>query len=140
MKISQSVTGCVFVQVNPFYVYSTQSIIDNAVRLRALFRTVEPAFDESRVCVKVPLTWEGAQACRILEAQGVKTLGTALFTMEQAMIAGEVGCGYIAPYVNELRANIDRKWVFGLVLPISFILPPYCILPDFEQVFKGPRI
>jgi transaldolase len=65
-------------------------------------------FDVSRLCIKIPSTWEGLQACRTLEAEGISTLATTLFTIEQAALAGEVGCHYIAPYVNELRVHFDR--------------------------------
>ena len=65
----------------------------------------------SRLCVKIVATWEGLQACHQLTALGIKTLATTLFTMEQAMLAGEVGCVYIAPFVHELKAFFDETLV-----------------------------
>ena len=59
------------------------------------------------MCIKIPSTWEGLKACRILQSSGTATLATTLFTIEQAALAGEVGCHYIAPYVNELRVHFD---------------------------------
>lgn len=76
----------------------------------SLFRELGPQFDVSRICIKIPSTWEGLQACRMLEAEGIKTLATTLFTIEQAVLAGEAGCRYIAPYVNELRVHMDEKY------------------------------
>lgn len=64
-----------------------------------------------RLCVKVVATWEGLQACRELTALGISTLATTLFTMEQAILAGEVGCAYIAPFVHELKAFFDSTYV-----------------------------
>ena len=72
-----------------------------------LIRRVDPHFDTARVCIKIPSTWEGLQACRTLQASGITTLATTLFTMAQAALAGEVGCHYIAPYLNELRVQIE---------------------------------
>ena len=72
-----------------------------------LFKSLDPAFHTSRVCIKIPSTWEGLQACKILEASGITTLATTLFNIEQAALAGEVGCHYIAPYVNELKVHFD---------------------------------
>lgn len=63
------------------------------------------------MCIKIPSTWEGLQACRKLEAIGVTTLATTLFTLEQVAVAGEVKCHYIAPYVNELRVHFDPTQV-----------------------------
>lgn len=69
---------------------------------------IDPSFDVKRLCFKVISTWPGLEACRILEEKGVATLGTALFCMEQATLAGHVGCTYISPYYNELRVHIDK--------------------------------
>lgn len=71
----------------------------------------ETRADTRRVCIKVPATWEGLQACRSLEAQGIPTLATTVFCMEQAALAAEANCTYIAPYVNELRVHFDKGYV-----------------------------
>ena len=62
----------------------------------------------SRLCVKVVSTWEGLQACKILSTLGINTLATTLFTMEQAILAAEAECVYIAPFVHELQAFFDE--------------------------------
>lgn len=46
-------------------------------------------------------------ACRTLELAGVRTLATTLFSMPQAVLAAEVGCTYVAPYVNELKVHFQ---------------------------------
>ena len=61
--------------------------------------------------VKVPSTWEGLQACRKLKDLGVKTLGTTVFAMEQAVLAAEAGCIYVSPFLNELKATMDPTCV-----------------------------
>jgi len=73
----------------------------------AHFKHLDPSFDTKRVCIKIPSTWEGLQACRALEARGIATLATTLFCMEQAALAADAGCTYIAPYVNELKVHFD---------------------------------
>ena len=109
IRISSHVHHCVHIQVNPFNVYSTSAITQNALRLRELVQIVHTDFDLARVCIKIPSTWEGLQACRILQAQNIKTLATTLFSFEQAMLAGAAGCHYVAPYVHELREQIDSQ-------------------------------
>lgn len=47
-------------------------------------------------------------ACRTLEEGGVRTLATTLFSMPQAELAAEVGCTYVAPYVNELKVHFEE--------------------------------
>jgi len=77
--------------------------------LARLVKILDPTFDSRRLCIKVPATYEGLEACRVLEAEGIATLATTLFTMAQAALAGEVGCHYIAPYLNELRVQVDKE-------------------------------
>ncbi|KAL8753741.1 MAG: hypothetical protein Q9199_004839 [Rusavskia elegans] len=60
-----------------------------------------------------PATWEGLQACRELTTLGINTLATTLFTMEQAILAGECGCMYVSPFVHELKAVFDESYDDG---------------------------
>lgn len=107
LRMAPHVKGFVHVQTNPSYSYSTSKTIENARRILDLFKYVDRDFDTSRVCIKVPSTWEGLQACRTLQATGITTLATTLFTLAQAALAGNVGCHYIAPYLNELRVQTE---------------------------------
>lgn len=72
---------------------------------------LDPTFDTSRIVMKVPATWEGLQGCRELATVGIKTLATTLFTMAQAVLAGEVGCASISPFVHDLKVHLDGKYV-----------------------------
>lgn len=87
-------------------------LMTDDVGIVELFRYLDSSFDHNRVCIKIPSTWEGLQACRILEASKTTTLATTLFTIEQASLAGEVGCHYIAPYVNELKVHFEAGYAF----------------------------
>jgi len=111
LEMSRHVTGFVHVQTNPYYSYDTDKTVKNARRIVELFRYLDSSFDHKRVCIKIPSTWEGLQACRILEANKTTTLATTLFTVEQASLAGEVGCHYIAPYVNELKVHFEAGFI-----------------------------
>ncbi|KAJ5442042.1 Aldolase-type TIM barrel [Penicillium cf. griseofulvum] len=82
-----------------------------------LFQHVQPGFDNDRISIKIPSTWEGMMACRTLELAGVRTLATTLFSMTQAVLAAEVGCTYIAPYVNELKVHVEAGWVLSQFPP-----------------------
>lgn len=72
-----------------------------------IFKSLAPELDPGRLCIKIPATWEGLHACRALEARGIATLATTMFCMEQAAVAADAGCTYIAPYINELRVHFD---------------------------------
>lgn len=72
-----------------------------------LFKEFAPNWVSSRICIKIPSTWEGMVACRTLQLAGVHTLATTLFSMPQAILAAEVGCTYVAPYVNQLKVHFE---------------------------------
>jgi transaldolase len=75
---------------------------------------IEPSFDRSRLVIKIPATWEGLQACRELTYSNIKVLATTVFTMEQAVLAGEAGCVSISPFVHELKALFDEQYDHSL--------------------------
>ncbi|KAL5001724.1 aldolase [Aspergillus recurvatus] len=103
-------TGNLHIMVNPNYAYSKSKVVEAAKRLYRLFAIINPSFPASRLVIKVPATWEGLQACRDLHASNVKTLGTTLFSMEQAILAGEAGCVSISPFVHSLRNLVEPEY------------------------------
>lgn len=107
LQILPHLKGRIHIQANPFDAYSTPRTIAGAQRIIDLFEYLSPGLDaKARVCIKIPSTWEGLQACRVLEKQhGITTLATTLFSLEQAAVAAEAGCKYIAPYINELAVH-----------------------------------
>ncbi|KAG8167685.1 hypothetical protein KVR01_003374 [Diaporthe batatas] len=111
LAIAPDLTGFSHVQTNPRWSYDTQKTIKNAERIVSMFKHLAPTYDTKRVCVKIPATWEGLQACRELEKRGIATLATTMFSMAQAALAAAVNCTYIAPYVNELRVHFDKGYV-----------------------------
>ncbi|KAM0291523.1 hypothetical protein ACHAO9_003648 [Fusarium lateritium] len=111
LLILPNVTGYLHIQTNPKLSYSTAGTISDAHRIVAIFKHLAPDFDTKRVCIKIPATWEGLQACRALEMKGIATLATTMFCMEQAALAAEAQCTYIAPYVNELRVHFEAGYV-----------------------------
>ncbi|PYH92642.1 aldolase, partial [Aspergillus ellipticus CBS 707.79] len=44
-----------------------------------------------------------------LNKQGLRTLGTSLFSLAQAVTASQAGCLYISPYFNEVAAYSDES-------------------------------
>ncbi|CAG8895735.1 unnamed protein product [Penicillium egyptiacum] len=126
LEMAKHISGRVHVQVNPYYSYSTEKIIVNAFRIVQLFQHYQPDFNIARICIKIPSTWEGMMACRTLELAGVHTLATTLFSMAQAVLAAEVNCTYIAPYVNELKVHVQAGFVDNAkLLPLCAAIQKY---------------
>ncbi|KAH8193924.1 hypothetical protein TruAng_011912 [Truncatella angustata] len=111
LRIVPHLSGYSHIQTNPKYSYDIQKTIANARRIVQTFKDLNPSYDSKRVCIKIPSTWEGLQACRVLEAEGITTLATTMFCMEQAALASDAGCTYIAPYMNELRVHFEPGYV-----------------------------
>ncbi|KAG6367797.1 hypothetical protein INS49_001992 [Diaporthe citri] len=111
LAIVPNLTGYSHIQTNPRWSYDVQKTIQNGERIVSIFKHLAPSYDTKRVCIKIPATWEGLQACRELEQRGIACLATTMFCMEQAALAAAVNCTYIAPYVNELKVHFEKGYV-----------------------------
>ena len=52
--------------------------------------------------VKMPMTAEGLKAVKTLEAEGIKTNVTLIFTANQALLAARAGASYVSPFLGRL--------------------------------------
>ena len=60
------------------------------------------------ICIKVPLTWDGLKACKVLSDEGNKLNVTLCFSANQALLAAKAGATYISPFIGRLDdINID---------------------------------
>ncbi|KAL1305875.1 hypothetical protein AAFC00_004025 [Neodothiora populina] len=112
-RMAAYLTGFVHVQTNPYHAYSTERTVANAKRIMTLFSKLTPTLPRSRICIKIPSTYEGLRACSILEAlpSRIHTLATTLFSPLQAATAARANCTYIAPYVNELKVHFVPGYI-----------------------------
>ncbi|MFQ3355945.1 MAG: transaldolase [Paracoccaceae bacterium] len=62
----------------------------------------------NNITVKVPMTWEGLKACKILSDNGAMVNVTLCFSANQALLAAKAGATFISPFVGRLDdVNID---------------------------------
>ena len=60
------------------------------------------------ITVKVPLTWDGLKACKVLTGEGKMVNVTLCFSANQALIAAKAGATFISPFVGRLDdINLD---------------------------------
>ena len=60
------------------------------------------------IAVKVPLTWDGLKACKVLSGEGKMVNVTLCFSVNQALIAAKAGATFISPFVGRLDdINLD---------------------------------
>ena len=79
--------------------------------VQATARKAEVMAEESRrivaelgktTLVKIPCTPEGFKAMKILHKEGIRFIGTAVYTTMQGWLAAKCGAEYVAPYVNRI--------------------------------------
>jgi transaldolase len=60
------------------------------------------------ITVKVPLTWDGLKACKVLSGEGKMVNVTLCFSANQALIAAKAGATFISPFIGRLDdINLD---------------------------------
>ena len=60
------------------------------------------------IAVKVPLTWDGLKACKVLSGEGKMVNVTLCFSANQALLAAKAGATFISPFIGRLDdINID---------------------------------
>lgn len=56
----------------------------------------------NNIAVKVPLTWDGLKACKVLTDEGNMVNVTLCFSANQALIAAKAGATFISPFIGRL--------------------------------------
>jgi transaldolase len=93
-----NIQGRVLLQTSPFHAYDTNKVVEHA---RAYAREFEKVgISKDRFCIKIPCTGPALNAGPILLKDGIRTLGTSLFSLPQAIASSQAGCLYISPYYN----------------------------------------
>lgn len=60
------------------------------------------------IAVKVPLTWDGLKACKVLTDDGHMVNVTLCFSANQALLAAKAGASFISPFIGRLDdINMD---------------------------------
>ena len=60
------------------------------------------------IAVKLPLTWDGLKACKVLTGEGRMVNVTLCFSANQALLAAKAGATFISPFIGRLDdINLD---------------------------------
>jgi transaldolase len=66
------------------------------------------------ITIKVPLTWDGLKACKVLSGEGRMVNVTLCFSANQAILAAKAGATFISPFIGRLDdINIDGMEVIA---------------------------
>lgn len=100
VEITKIVPGYVSTEVDARLSFDTEATIQKARDLIQMYNDVGVA--KERILIKVAATWEGIQAAKVLEQDGITCNATLIFSIAQAIACAEVGCTLISPFVGRI--------------------------------------
>ena len=99
-ELTRLVPGYVSTEVDARLSFDTDAMVEKARHLIALY--AEQGVGRERILIKLATTWEGVQAARTLEAEGIRCNLTLVFSQEQAVAAAQAGAYLISPFVGRI--------------------------------------
>lgn len=100
VEILKIVDGRVSTEVDAALSYDTDATVAKAKELLALYKSY--GVDQNRILIKIASTWQGIQAARILEAEGIHCNLTLLFGAHQAKACADANVTLISPFVGRI--------------------------------------
>lgn len=99
-EITKIVPGYISTEVDARFSFDTQATLNKAYRLIDLYEA--QGISKDRVLIKIASTWEGIQAARELEKNGIRCNLTLLFGFAQAQACADAGAYLISPFVGRI--------------------------------------
>ena len=99
-EILKIVPGYVSTEVDARLSFDTVATIKKARKLITLYE--EANIERSRILIKIASTWEGIQAAKVLEEEGIRCNLTLLFNFAQAVACAQSGVFLISPFVGRI--------------------------------------
>jgi transaldolase len=99
-ELTKIVPGRVSTEVDADLSFDTDGSVAKAKRLIALYK--ERGIDHDRILIKVASTWEGIQAVKRLQAEGIDCNMTLIFSLAQAIAAADAGAFLVSPFVGRI--------------------------------------
>ena len=100
VEILKLIEGRVSTEVDAALSYDTDATIAKAKELLALYK--QYGIDPNRILIKIASTWEGIQAAKALQAEGINCNLTLLFGLHQAQACAEAKVTLISPFVGRI--------------------------------------
>ncbi len=111
LEILKIIPGRVSTEVDARLSYDVQGTLDSAHQLIDMYN--EAGISNERILIKTAATWEGIQAARQLETEGINCNLTLLFGFGQAAACADAGVYLISPFVGRIldwyKASFPEK-------------------------------
>ncbi|NUP87967.1 MAG: transaldolase [Burkholderiaceae bacterium] len=112
LEILKVVPGRVSTEVDARLSFDSMATAARARRLIGLYQAA--GVHRERVLIKIAATWEGIEAARELEREGIHCNLTLLFSFAQAVACGDAGVKLISPFVGRIydwyRKQAGSTW------------------------------
>jgi transaldolase len=99
-EILNIVPGRISTEVDARLSFDTEATLERARKLIGLY--AEAGIGKERILIKIASTWEGIQAARQLEKEGINCNLTLLFSFAQAAACADAGVFLISPFVGRI--------------------------------------
>jgi transaldolase len=112
LEILKIVPGRVSTEVDARLSFDCAASVAKAHRLIAMYE--EAGIAHGRILIKLASTWEGIQAARVLQHEGIRCNMTLLIAYSQAVACGEADAQLISPFVGRIydwhKKNAGASW------------------------------
>ncbi|OTG88458.1 transaldolase [Acinetobacter sp. ANC 3813] len=100
VEILKLIDGRVSTEVDAALSYDTDATIAKAKELLELYK--QYGINQNRILIKIASTWEGIQAAKLLQAEGINCNLTLLFGLHQAQACADAQVTLISPFVGRI--------------------------------------
>lgn len=115
-EILNIIPGRISTEVDARLSFDTNATAERARKLIGMYE--EAGISKDRILIKIASTWEGIEAARQLEKEGINCNLTLLFNFAQASACAEAGIYLISPFVGRIldwyKANTEAQDYSGL--------------------------
>ncbi|NGM88618.1 transaldolase [Parapusillimonas sp. SGNA-6] len=94
------IPGRVSTEVDARLSFDTHASIERARQLIGMYERA--GIERERVLIKLASTWEGIQAARVLQTEGIRCNMTLLFSLTQAVACAQAKVQLISPFVGRI--------------------------------------
>ena len=113
LEILKIVPGRVSTEVDARLSFDSAASVARAHRIIAMYEAAGIA--RERILINLASTWEGIQAARILQHEGIACNMTLLFSFCQAVASAEAGARLISPFVGRIydwhKNSAGSAWI-----------------------------
>ncbi len=112
IELTKIVPGYVSTEVDSDLSFNTEATVEKAKQIINSYE--QSGVPKNRILIKIAGTWEGIQAVKKLEAEGISCNCTLIFSLTQAIACAEAGAFLISPFVGRIldwfKSNTQKEY------------------------------